>query len=302
MSYNTDNQYLDVENFDNIPNGYTGVAMGKKIIDWYFDGMGERGTEEEKVTFVNGIRESVSTIESEYYYYGNEHDYRKKINPSSLHHKIKKVPYVNGKVNGIVEEIEHVTDLDSRNKSEYRTQLTYKNDKLLLCKKYKNGKLVQKIPYKDSQIDGTGMQRSVNGDTFEIVSYHNGKSENRIRVTTWDDNHKSVRIQKGEGIEEYHLYYSSQGNLRQETLYFHDSNTHEYKDIYTKLYDEQTEREKNNESIALRIIKSVEKIQKMLQETDRIKQGMDKSTPIKQVDANAPFNVVATKTSKTSER
>ncbi|MBQ9035625.1 MAG: hypothetical protein IJ099_06700 [Alphaproteobacteria bacterium] len=36
--------------------------------------------------------------------------------------------------------------------------------------------------------------------------------------------------------------------------------------------------------------------------TKDIKQGMDKSTPIKQVDANAPFNVVATKTSKTSER
>lgn len=36
--------------------------------------------------------------------------------------------------------------------------------------------------------------------------------------------------------------------------------------------------------------------------TKDIKQGMDKSTPIKHVDANAPFNVVATKTSKISER
>ena len=44
------------------------------------------------------------------------------------------------------------------------------------------------------------------------------------------------------------------------------------------------------------------KINESRKMTNDIKQGMDKSTPIKHVDANAPFNVVATKTSKTSER
>ena len=63
--------------------------------------------------------------------------------------------------------------------------------------------------------------------------------------------------------------------------------------------NEEIAKENNTNNAKLLHLKKLIESRKM---TKDIKQGMDKSTPIKQVDANAPFDVMATKTSKTSER
>ena len=58
-----------------------------------------------------------------------------------------------------------------------------------------------------------------------------------------------------------------------------------------KYYDEDEER-------VDRIFQKAKKIEKLRAMTKGIKEGMDKSTPIKEVDAAAPFNVVAKKLEK----